>query len=111
MGVSGPHGPRRPGRIAFVADDARLTAFAGLAVVGALVRALGLVGLIDAALAVERRAAPFKARRRGLSGGELVVAMAESQLVGGECFDDIEQLRADAAGAALRAVARSTACT
>src|SRR5919201_3123177 len=31
--------------------------------------------------------------------------MAESQLVGGECFDDIEELRADAAGAALRAVA------
>ncbi len=33
--------------------------------------------------------------------------MAESQLVGGECFDDIEDLRADGAGAALRAVAQA----
>jgi hypothetical protein len=47
-----------------------------------------------------------KRRRRGVSGGELVVALAESQLLGGECFDDIEELRADAAGADLRAVAR-----
>jgi len=34
-----------------------------------------------------------------------VVSMAESQLVGGECFDDIEDVRADEAGAPLRAVA------
>src|SRR5215207_11632889 len=51
------------------------------------------------------RVAPVKQRRRGLSAGALVVALAESQLAGGECFDDIEDLRADRAGAALRAVA------
>lgn len=49
-----------------------------------LVRTLGLVGLIDGELARERRAAPVKLRRRGVSGGELVLALAESQLVGGE---------------------------
>jgi len=83
-----------------------LTPYAGLAVVGALARRLGLVGLIDAELAGERRAAPVKSRRRGVSGGELVVAMAESQLTGGECFDDLEDLRADRAGSRLRAALR-----
>jgi hypothetical protein len=94
------------GRIEFRADDESLTPYAGLAVVGALARRLGLVGLIDAELGRERRAAPIKARRRGVSGGELVVAMAESQLTGGECFDDLEDLRADRAGRRLRAAGR-----
>src|ERR671930_1709223 len=104
--VTGVHGDRGPGRIVVRADDERLTPFAGLVCVGELARRTGLVELIDAELASERRAVPVKRRRRGVSGGELVVALAESQLVGGECFDDIERLRADAAGAALRAVAR-----
>jgi hypothetical protein len=104
--VSGGHGFRRPGRIVFRADDERLTPFAGLAVIGVIVRVLGLVGLIDGELARERRAAPVKQRDRGVSGGELLVAMAESQLVGGECFDDIEDLRADRAGAGLRGALR-----
>src|SRR5918994_387049 len=86
------HADRGAGRIVFRADDERLTPFAGL--------------VFDGELAGERRAVPVKRRRRGVSGGELVVALAESQLVGGECFDDIEELRADAAGAVLRAVAQ-----
>ena len=77
---------RSLGRIEFRADDEQLTPYAGLAVVGALARRLGLVGLIDGELACERRAAPIKTRKRGVSGGELVVALAESQLVGGECW-------------------------
>jgi hypothetical protein len=100
------HGDRGPGRIVFRADDEALTPFAGLVCVGELARRTGLVELIDAELASERRAVPVKRRRRGASGSELVVALAESQLVGGECFDDIEELRADRAGADLRAVAR-----
>ncbi|MCP9488900.1 MAG: hypothetical protein MSC31_03390 [Solirubrobacteraceae bacterium MAG38_C4-C5] len=74
--------------------------------VGALVRTLGLVGLIDGELARERRAAAVKVRKRGVSGGELLVALAESQLVGGACFDDLEDLRADHAGARLRGAPR-----
>src|SRR5215218_7197691 len=99
------HGDRGPGRIVFVADGERLTPYAGLACVGELARRTGLVELVDGELASERRAAPVKRRRRGVSGGELVVSLAESQMVGGECFEDIEELRADEAGAPFRAVA------
>jgi hypothetical protein len=105
-GVTAVHGDRGPGRIVFRADDQALTPYAGLACVGELARRTGLVELLDGELAAEGRVAPVKQRRRGVSGGELVVSLAESQLVGGECFDDIEELRADGAGALFRAVAR-----
>ena len=105
------HRAKRVGRIVFRADDERLTAFAGLAVIGALVRSLGLVSLLDGELARERRAAPVKVRARGVSGGELMLALAESQLIGGECFDDIEELRADGAGAGLRGARRVPAAS
>jgi hypothetical protein len=96
---------RGPGRLVVRADDPSLTPYAGLAVSGELARRLGLAELIDAELAVERRARPVKVRRRGLSPGELVVSLAECQLVGGSFFDHIEDVRADHAGARLRAVA------
>jgi hypothetical protein len=96
---------RRLGRILVRADDPSLTPYAGLAVSGELARRLGLAELIDAELAVERRARPVKVRRRGLSPGELVVSLAECQLVGGSFFDHVEDVRADGAGAGLRAVA------
>ena len=88
------------------ADDQSLTPYAGLAVSGELARHLGLVELIGGELALERRARAVKTRRRGCSPGELVVALAECQLVGGECFDHLEDVRADRAGAGLRAVAQ-----
>jgi hypothetical protein len=103
--VTPVNGGRRPGRILVRADDPTLTPYAGLAVSGELARRLALAELIDAELSVERRARPVKVRRRGLSPGELAVALAESQLVGGEFFDHVEDLRADRAGAPLRAVA------
>jgi hypothetical protein len=105
------HRAKRVGRIVFRADDERLTLFAGFAVTGAIARTLGLVGLIDGELARERRAAPVKVRARGVSGGELLVAMAESQLIGGECFDDIEELRGDGAGVNLRGARRVPAAS
>lgn len=99
------NGDRGTGRLLVRADDPSLTAHAGLAVVGDLARRLELVGLIDGELALERRARPVKTRRRGVSPGELVVSLAECQLVGGAFFDHLEDQRADSAGAALRAVA------
>ena len=105
MGVNAVNPDRGPGRLRIVVDDPSLTRYAGLAIVGELARGLRLVELIDAELGAVRRAAAVKRRRRGLSPGALVVSMAESQLVGGECFDDIEELRADAASAPMRAVA------
>jgi hypothetical protein len=95
---------RGPGRIEFRADDPSLTPYAGLAVSGELCRSVRLVELVDAELAAVARVAPVKQRRRGVSPGGLVVAIAEAQLVGAECFDDIEDVRADQAGARLRAV-------
>ena len=99
------NGARGPGRIEFRADDPSLTPYAGLAISGELARSLRLVELVDAELAAVDRVAAVKQRRRGLSPGGLVVAIAEAQLAGAECFDDLEVLRADQPGAALRAVA------
>ena len=73
--------------------------------VGELCRRLGLVAGLERALDGVTRARPFKQRRRGASAGELLVSLAESMLVGGDTFNDLEDLRADDAGAELRAVA------
>jgi hypothetical protein len=102
--VMAPYPDRGPGRIEFRADDPSLTPYAGLAISGELARGLRLVELTDAELAAVARVAPVKQRRRGLSPGELVVSIAECQLAGAECFDDLEAFRADQAGASLRAV-------
>jgi hypothetical protein len=67
---------RRPGRLVIRADDPSLTPYAGLAVSGELARNLRLVELIEAELAAVRRVGPVKQRRRGLSPGELAVAIA-----------------------------------
>ena len=96
-------GQRPPLRI--VADDATLTPYGGSAVVGELCRRLGLVAGLDRATDGVTRARAFKQRRRGVSAGELIVSLAESMLVGGDAFNDPEDLRADDAGAELRAVA------
>src|ERR1700758_843968 len=96
----------RPGRLLIRADDPSLPAYAGWAISGELARRLRLVELINAELAAVTRVAPVKQRRRGLSPGELTVAIAEAQLAGAECFDDIEVMRADQALAPWRAVAR-----
>lgn len=42
-----------------------------------------------------------------VSPGQLVVSLAECQLVGGSFFDHVEDVRADRAGAGLRAVAQT----
>lgn len=99
------NGDRAPGRLEIRADDPSLTPYAGLAIVGELARRLRLEELVDAELGVVRRAAAVKRRRRGLSPGALVVSLAECQVAGAECFDDLENVRADRAGARLRAVA------
>jgi hypothetical protein len=96
---------RRGGRIEVRADDPGLTAHAGLAVIGDLERKLDLIGAIDEELGRERRARPVKVRRRGVSPAELVVSLAECQLVGGAFFDHLEDQRADTPAAELRAVA------
>ena len=104
MRVNAGNDDRGPGRMLLRADDANLTPYAGLAIVGELARRTRLVGLIDAELAVARGVGTIKARRRGISPGALVVSVAECQIAGAECFDDIENVRVDTASAAFRAV-------
>ncbi len=99
------NGARRRGRIEVRADDRSLTGHGGLVVIGDLAEKLDLIALIDGEIDQERRARPVKTRRRGASPGELVVSLAECQLVGGAFFDHLEDQRADIAGALLRAVA------
>ena len=105
--MNAAHGRKAPGRIEVRADEEGLTPHAGLAIVGELARRTGLLGLLDGEIAANRRAAPVKQRARGISPGELLVSLAESQLAGAECFEDLEGLRADRAGAPLRAVAQA----
>jgi len=76
-----------------------------MAINGELLRNLRLVQVIDTELAAEDRVPPIKQRRRGISAGALPVSIAECQMIGGDCFDDMEKLRDDTAGALLRAVA------
>ncbi len=104
MRVNAGNDGRGPGRLTIRADDPALTPYAGLAIVGELARSTRLVELIDAELGATAGAA-VKTRRRGLSAGELVVSLAECQIAGADCFDDIENVRGDTAGAGLRAVA------
>ena len=85
--------------------------------VGELVRRLELIPALDRAIETAPRVGglrPVKQRARGCSPGQLLVAVAESMLCGGDSMLDLERLRADEAGAELRAVAEvpaaSTAC-
>lgn len=98
---------RHPPRLEIVADEATLTPFGGSAVVGELVRRLELVSALDRAIAGAPRVGglkPVKQRQRGASPGALLVALADSLLLGGEAVQDLERLRADVAAAGLRAV-------
>ena len=106
MRVNASNDATGPGRLVIRADDPNLTPYAGLAIVGQLVRRTRLVELVDGELAQVRTARPIKRRRRGLTPGALVLSLAECQVAGADCFDDIEDVRADRAGAPLRAVAQ-----
>jgi hypothetical protein len=104
-------------RIEVVADDETLTPFGGSAVLGELVRRLELIPALDRSIETAPKVGglrPVKQRARGCSPGQLLVAVAESMLCGGDSMLDLERLRADQAGAELRAVAEvpaaSTAC-
>ncbi|MDQ5834018.1 MAG: hypothetical protein M3550_13325 [Actinomycetota bacterium] len=64
MRVNADHGDSGPGRLVIRADDPNLTPYAGLAIVGDLVRRTRLVELIDAELGAVGTA---RAARRGRS--------------------------------------------
>ncbi|WP_322756503.1 hypothetical protein [Frankia sp. Cas3] len=75
-----------------------MTGAAGLVVVTELVDRLDIVGTLDEWIG------PIKQRDRGLSGAELLVGMATSQLAGESSLAGLGRSRADAAGARLAPV-------
>src|SRR5437764_964609 len=99
---------RRRG-LEIVAEDRSLTPFGGSAVVGELVRRLELIPALDRAIETAPRVgglAPVKQRARGCSPGQLLVAVADSMLCGGDLMLDLERLRGDEAGAERRGLLR-----
>ncbi len=91
-------------KLEIVADEQTLTPFGGTAVLGELVRRLELVPALDRAVEGAPKVgglAPVKVRDRGASPGELLVALADSMLLGGDALQDLERLRRDEAGAEL----------
>jgi len=76
-----------------------LTPSAGLAAVSETDRVLGLVTGLDAHIP------SIKRRERGLSAGQLLVALASCQLTGGDHLVSLDRRRADTAGQELEPVA------
>jgi hypothetical protein len=77
------------------APDPSLTAVSGMALVTELVDRLNMIRLLDAAIG------SIKARNRGHTGGQLLVAMACAQLAGEDFLIGLDRQRADAAGQQL----------
>ncbi len=96
--------PRRSG-VDIRCDDPSQTPAAGLMLVAETADKLDMIATLD------RHIGPIKQRRRGHSGGQLVMAWAEMMLAGGDFMSDLDNVRADEAGAALRTVAEVPAAT
>lgn len=67
--------------------------------------------IVGVAATIDNWVGRIKQRNRGLSAGQLVLSMAESMLAGGDFMCDLDHLRADHAGAGLRAVPDAPAPT
>ncbi len=87
---------KRAPRVRIGRPDPTLTGMAGLAAVTELVDRLGLVEALDAGIG------PLKRRVRGLTGGQLLVGMAVSQLRGESSLAGLDRSRADVAGGCWR---------
>jgi Transposase DDE domain group 1 len=94
------HGSAAAPHVQISADDDHLVPFAGLLLPGELIRRTGLVDRVDTAVDAVKA---FKQRKRGHTAGELVVALAETMLAGGDHLAHLKVLRQDEAGASLRA--------
>lgn len=95
---------RRP-KIEILCDDPNLTPAAGLALVAELDRILRIAETVD------EEVGPIKTRAQGHGAGGLLLSMAECMLAGGDFMCDLDERRADVAGAELRAVADPPAPT
>jgi hypothetical protein len=87
------------------APDPRLTRFAGVTAVAELADKLGVVGVFDAAIG------PVKQRCRGATAGQLLVGLAQSQLLGGDALVALDRQRTDIGVRELSAVPALPATT
>ncbi len=78
--------------------DASLTSSAGVLALGELMDRLGVIEALDSGIG------PIKSRSRGVTGGELVAALAQCQLLDGAFVAALDRHRADTAAQALSAV-------
>jgi hypothetical protein len=87
------------------APDPSLTPVSGMGAVTELVERLDVIGRLDAAIG------PIKQRRRGHTGGQLLVGMAAAQLAGEDFLVGLDRQRADTAGQQLAPVPDLAATT
>ena len=86
-------GRRRRRRVRIGAPDPTLTPVSGMAAVTELVQRLDVIGRLDAAIGL------IKQRRRGHTGGQLLVGIAAAQLAGEDFLVGLDRQRADTDGA------------
>lgn len=87
-----------PKRVRFGAPDPSLTASSGVAALAEFVDKLDVMSRFDRAIG------SIKKRDRGATAGELLVGMAQSQLLGADALVWLDRQRADVAAAELSAV-------
>ncbi len=85
-------------RVRIGTPDPSLTATSGVAAVAEFVEKLDVVGTFDQGIGA------IKQRARGASAGELLVGLAQSQLLGGDALVALNRQRQDAAAVELSAV-------
>ena len=88
----------RARRVRVGAPDFRLTASGGVEAVRELDRVLAISATLDA------HVGDLKQRRRGLSGGQLLLSMATAQLAGADHLVGLDRRRGDVAGQELEPV-------
>lgn len=86
------------GRVRIGAPDPSLTSASGVVAVAELAGRLGVVQALDEAIG------PIKQRDRGLTAGGLLLAMAQTQMLGGDFLSSLDRRRADTAGEVLSLV-------
>ncbi|MDP9444454.1 MAG: IS1380 family transposase [Actinomycetota bacterium] len=80
------------------APDESLTAASGVAALAEFFGRLDVVGVFD------RGIGPIKHRDRGASAGQLLIGLAQAQLLGGDSLTALDRQRADAAASVLSGV-------
>ncbi|MBU0801700.1 MAG: IS1380 family transposase [Alphaproteobacteria bacterium] len=85
-------------RVRIGAPDPSLTATSGITAIAEFVEALDVVGRLDSGIG------SLKKRERGASAGELLVGLAQSQLLGADALVSLDRQRADVAAVELSAV-------